>query len=130
MVIDSSALIAIEMGETEAEAFVEAIAHAINTGERVAVPASVLLEAGLILDTRGMGTSFDQLIESLQPEVIAIDREVAEISRIAYRRFGKGLHPARLNMGDCMSYAVARQLGEELLFKGHDFTQTDIALAL
>ncbi|MCH2247941.1 MAG: type II toxin-antitoxin system VapC family toxin, partial [Crocosphaera sp.] len=59
-------------------------------------------------------------------EIRAFDTEQMEIARRAYRQYGKGRHPASLNYGDCFSYALAKQTGEPLLFKGNDFSQTDI----
>jgi ribonuclease VapC len=70
------------------------------------------------------------LIQAIPLEVIAHDQQLAEIARDAFLRFGKGRHPARLNCGDCASYALAKSLNIPLLFKGTDFAQTDIVAAL
>ena len=72
----------------------------------------------------------DDLIRETPIEIVAHDRELAEIGRLAFIRFGKGRHPARLNCGDCASYALARKREIALLFKGTDFAQTDIVPAL
>lgn len=72
----------------------------------------------------------DELIRDTPIEIVAHDRELAEISRLAFVRFGKGRHPARLNCGDCAAYALARKREIPLLFKGADFAQTDIVPAL
>ena len=72
----------------------------------------------------------DELIEAIPIEVVAHDQQLAEIAREAFLRFGKGRHSARLNCGDCASYALAKKYGIPLLFKGTDFAQTDIVAAL
>jgi ribonuclease VapC len=72
----------------------------------------------------------DELIRDTPLEVVAHDRKLAEIAREAFLRFGKGRHPARLNCGDCASYALAKSLDIPLLFKGTDFAKTDIVPAL
>jgi len=72
----------------------------------------------------------DLYIARGQMEIVAFTESQARIARTAFKRFGKGRHPAQLNFGDCMAYALAKETGEELLFKGTDFTQTDIAVAL
>jgi ribonuclease VapC len=70
----------------------------------------------------------DRLLFRLGVEVVPVSREYAEIARSAFRRFGKGRHPAGLNFGDCFAYALAQALGEPLLFAGDDFSQTDVAV--
>ena len=76
--------------------------------------------------TGGYGSTTSSLIYE---RVIAVDEDQAELAANAYRRFGKGRHPARLNYGDCFSYALAMQHAEPLLFKGNDFSQTDVLIA-
>ena len=71
-------------------------------------------------------TAFDNLIDKLGIEVVPVDREQALLAREAFRRFGKGRHKAGLNFGDCFAYALAKQTNEPLLYKGNDFSQTDI----
>jgi len=70
--------------------------------------------------------AFDNLIDKLGIEVVPVDREQALLAREAFRRFGKGRHKAGLNFGDCFAYALAKQTNEPLLYKGNDFSQTDI----
>jgi len=72
----------------------------------------------------------DDLVRDTPIEVVAHDQELAEISRLAFIRFGKGRHPARLNCGDCAAYALAKKYNVPLLFKGSDFAKTDIVPAL
>lgn len=81
-------------------------------------------------DGRDRSERLDQLVERMQAEVLPLDRAIAEIARSAFRRFGRGRHKAALNFGDCLSYAVARHLHLPLLYKGNDFSQTDIMPAL
>ena len=127
--VDTSALIAILLAEQEAEAFKHRLA-----AEPARVSAVSLQEASMVLAERlGDATAWqelDELIQAIPLEVIAHDQQLAEIARDAFLRFGKGRHPARLNCGDCASYALAKSLNIPLLFKGTDFAQTDIVAAL
>ena len=127
--VDTSALIAILFAEQEAEVFKHRLA-----AEPARVSAVSLQEASMVLAERlGDATAWqelDELIQAIPLEVIAHDQHLAEIARDAFLRFGKGRHPARLNCGDCASYALAKSLNIPLLFKGTDFAQTDIVAAL
>jgi ribonuclease VapC len=129
IVVDTSALIAILFGEPEADVFKNRIA-----GEPACLSAVSLQEASMVMAGRlGDATAWqelDDLIRDASLEVIAHDLVLAEIARDAFIRFGKGRHPARLNCGDCASYALARSRGLPLLFKGGDFARTDIVPAL
>lgn len=92
------------------------------------------LEAAIVLDSRRDPTQnrrFDALLLEAKVELVALDETQARIAREAYRDFGKGSgHPARLNFGDCFAYALAKTTGESLLYKGTDFSQTDVTSAL
>ena len=126
MVADTSALMAILQGEAEASIFLELLDRATVR----LVSAVSVLESGLLAETRKGelgGIELDSLLRELDLAVVAFDGEQAEIARSAFRRFGKGRHPAGLNFGDCAAYALARASGEPLLFKGDDFAQTDVA---
>jgi ribonuclease VapC len=128
MVVDTSALVAILFGEPEAESF----ARAISEDARSLVSSFAVLETSVVLLARkGMGGPplLDALLRSARLETVPLTADQAEIARSAYARFGKGRHPAALNLGDCCSYALARASGEPLLFKGQDFAQTDIDAA-
>ncbi len=72
----------------------------------------------------------EQLLEWIRPEIVAVTADQARVARTAYQLYGRGRHPAALNYGDCFSYALAKVTGEPLLFKGNDFSQTDIKPAL
>lgn len=128
MVIDSSALVAILLGEPEAEVFVPAIDEDPNR----LVSAFSALEAGIVIEARkgeSGGHELDLLLHKAGIEIVPLTAEQIEIARIAWRKYGKGRHPAGLNIGDCCSYALAKLAGEPLLFKGNDFSQTDIEAA-
>lgn len=125
MIIDTSAIIAILAGETDAAYFAEMIER--NPAPRIGAPT--LLEASMVL-TRWFGdaavAALDAFVRESDAEIVAFDLPQLRAAQNAYRRFGKGRHPAGLNYGDCMSYALAQVCDEELLFKGHGFSQTDI----
>jgi ribonuclease VapC len=125
MIIDTSAIIAILAGESDAEYLAQMIEQ--DPTPRIGTPA--LLEASLVL-TRWFGeeaeTAIDAFVRESGAEIIAFDMPQLRAAQNAYLRFGKGRHPAALNFGDCMSYALAQVCDEELLFKGEDFSQTDV----
>jgi ribonuclease VapC len=125
MVIDTSALLAALQDEPERRRFNESIEAADSRVMSVAsfVEVSILLESRF--GAEGL-RDLDQFIERAGIELAPVDLEQARVARGAFSRFGKGRHPAALNYGDCFSYALARVLGEPLLFKGDDFSQTDI----
>ena len=128
MVIDTSALIAILQAEPEADALAEAVLAAPLRR----LSAATLVEAGIVMEGRFKidgSKRLDRLLLQLDVEVLPLTAAHADLARDAFRRFGKGQHPARLNFGDCFSYALARALGEPLLFVGDDFGQTDVAVA-
>lgn len=128
MVIDASALIAIVLEEPDASIYYAAIA---NSPVRL-LSAATLVEASLVLLRRrtiGATAALDSLISHLRIEIISVDYRQALLAREAFQRFGKGLHPAALNFGDCFSYALAKRTSEPLLYKGNDFSQTDILSA-
>jgi ribonuclease VapC len=128
MIIDSSALVAILLTEPEAERLTTAIS---NAAIRL-LPAPCLFETSMILLSRrgAQGISdLDLFLFRGRIETVPFTESQALIARIAFDRYGKGRHPAQLNFGDCMAYALAKETGEELLFKGTDFAQTDIAAA-
>lgn len=128
MVLDSSALIAYLQGEPEANRLEDAMLAA----ESLFLSAASFVEASIVavrLRREEGERRLDLLIHRLRVEIVPVTVDHAEIARAAYRRFGKGNHPASLNFGDCFSYALSRALGEPLLFVGEDFSQTDIDVA-
>lgn len=125
MVIDTSAIIAILLGEPEAPE----LARAIEDGSPRLLSAANLLETSMVIEARkgdAAGRELDLLLYRAVIDVVPVDQEQAEIARVAWRRYGKGRHPANLNFGDCFAYALAKTTGLPLLFKGDDFSQTDI----
>lgn len=130
MIVDTSALIAILRSEPDARRYAEAIEAAVS--RRLAAPTLVELAAALDggrdpIVSRGI----DDLLSAGHIEIEAFTARQAAVARDAYRDFGRGSgHPARLNLGDCFSYALARTSDEPLLFKDDDFSHTDIRAAL
>jgi ribonuclease VapC len=125
MVIDTSALIAILFGEPEALSFTRAVAKE----PRKLISAFNALETGIVVEAKkgeAGGRELDLLLHRAQIEIVAMNADQAELARTAWRKYGKGNHPAGLNIGDCCAYALAKYSGEPLLFKGNDFSQTDI----
>jgi ribonuclease VapC len=129
MVLDTSALLAIYFHESDSERFETAILTASTT----LVSAGTLLEAGIVVEARHRqdgAVELDRLLMKLGIATIPVDAEQVEAGRRAYRKYGKGHHPANLNFGDCFAYALAVCTGDSLLFKGDDFSQTDVTDAL
>lgn len=127
IVLDPSAVAAICLGEPDAERFVDVLADraALDNAE-IVMSAASFVEAAAVLDRRRPG-SFDRVLTALDVRIIAVDAEQAQIARVAYRMFGRGSgHEARLNFGDCFSYALARVTEGTLIFKGDDFSRTDV----
>jgi ribonuclease VapC len=125
MVIDSSAIIAVLLNEENAAR----LAQAIEAGSQRLLSAANLLEASIVIESRkgeAGGRELDLLIYRAAIEIVAVDQDQAEIARIAWRRFGKGRHPAGLNFGDCFAYALAKSRGLPLLFQGDELSLTDI----
>jgi ribonuclease VapC len=127
LVLDPSALIAYLKAEPEATRLQDAMLAA----SALSLSAASLVEAGMVAEKlRGGGAiDLDTMLLELQVKIIPFTEEHAGLARSAFRRFGKGRHPAGLNFGDCFSYALARALGEPLLFVGNDFSQTDVLVA-
>lgn len=130
MIIDSSALLAILRDEPEAAAF----ASAMESADERHISAANYLESAVVVDgSRDPVASrrFDELVGEAELTIAPVTEAQAKIARFAYADFGKGSgHPAGLNFGDCFAYALAKHKSEPLLFKGADFTHTDIYPAL
>jgi ribonuclease VapC len=119
---------AIILEEPDASAYYAAIA---NSAIKL-ISAVTLVEASLVLIRRRKPAAtdvIDLLLDRLRIEIISVDERQALLAREAFRHFGKGLHPAGLNFGDCFPYALAKQTGQPLLYKGDDFRHTDIVPA-
>ena len=128
MIVDTSAVMTILFSESGAERYDKAIAEA----PRCRMSVVSFLEAAIVLESRSgaaAGHDLDAFLEEAGVELTPVTPEHAQGARRAWRRFGKGNHPAGLNFGDCFSYALAAATGEPLLFKGRDFSLTDIEAA-
>ena len=130
MILDTSALLAVLLREPEAEAFAARMAGA---EEGVRMSAASYLEASMIIDRSADAirrAMLDQFLEEFGIEIEPVTVEQARAARHAFREFGKGVHPAGLNFGDCFTYALTRAKREPLLFKGNDFSRTDLTPAI
>ena len=129
MIVDSSALLAVIFNEPDEPRFAEAMIDAPS----LRISAANWVETAIVVDSRRNPAAqirFEDLIDALRLQVEPVTREDALCGRLAYRDYGRGHHSARLNYGDCFAYALAKRCGEPLLFKGNDFSQTDIEPAL
>ena len=128
MIVDTSAVLAILFDEPDAARFARAITLASSRRMSVAT----LLETTIVLESRSgavAGYELDAFLQEAGIELEPVTSEHAQAARRAWRRFGKGNHPAGLNLGDCFAYALAEAMREPLLFKGQDFELTDIEIA-
>lgn len=129
MILDTSALIAILRFEADAPEF----ARIIERSPQPRISAVSYVEAGAVIDGSKdpiASRRFDELIQEAQIAIEPVTEAQARIARQAYRDFGKSSgHPAKLNFGDCFSYALAKSKGEPLLFKGRDLGRTDVKSA-
>ncbi len=125
MVIDTSALLAILQNEPERRKFNEAI----EAAETRSMSTASFLETSMIVESRYGADGvrdLDLLIAKAKVSLVPVDEDQAHLARQGFQKYGKGRHPAGLNYGDCFSYALARSLELPLLFKGNDFSQTDV----
>jgi ribonuclease VapC len=133
MILDTSALIAILRFEPEAPEFAKIIAGASESPAEPRISAVSYVETGAVIDGSKdpiASRRFDELMDAAQIAIEPVTETQARIARQAYRDFGKTSgHPAKLNFGDCFSYALAKSKGEPLLFKGQDFSRTDVKSA-
>ena len=128
MIIDTSAVAAILLAEPDAARYERAISTAWP--RRMSMVA--LLETTMVIEGRSgpeAGNDLDLFLQEADIELTPVTREQVEAARRAWRRFGKGNHPAALNVGDCFAYALASTTREPLLFKGDDFARTDVEAA-
>jgi ribonuclease VapC len=126
--LDTSAVLAVLQDEAERTEFVALI----EQSSRRLMSAVSVLEAAMVLEGRkgdDAGFDLDLFLQRASIETVPFDHEQLMVARTAFRRFGKGRHAAGLNFGDCASYALAQWSGEPLLFKGSDFSATDVARA-
>jgi ribonuclease VapC len=129
MVLDTSALLAMLLGEPERDAFIEVL----STTDDPLVSAATLVEASIVMHAKTGAPGvrdLDELLIAAGVRCVAVDDEQAKLARDAFARYGKGRSPAGLNFGDCFSYALAKATDRPLLFKGADFSKTDATPAL
>ncbi|HUK25094.1 MAG TPA: type II toxin-antitoxin system VapC family toxin [Terriglobales bacterium] len=125
MVIDTSAIVAIFLAEPERKSFLEIILQS----ETRLISAANVVETGIVLEARrgeAAGPEFDLFLVRAGIEAVPVEIDQAELARSAWRKYGKGRHPAALNFGDCFAYALAKFADEPLLAKGREFGLTDV----
>jgi ribonuclease VapC len=130
VIVDTSAVVAILRNEPEASSFIDALVQA----DRCRMSAATYVEASVVVDANRdpvLSRRFDDLLAAAAVQIEPLTAEQAALARQAYVDFGKGSgHPAKLNLGDCFAYALARATGEALLFQGDDFSATDLRSAI
>jgi ribonuclease VapC len=120
--VDTSALMAIVLNEPEADA----CAAALETEDRLLISAGTVAEALIVAKQRNVGEEMSQLIDGLGFEIVSVTPASARRIAAAYEQWGKGVHPAALNFGDCFAYEVAKEHNCRLLYVGKDFARTDV----
>ena len=125
MVIDSSAVLAILLGEGDSAFYATTIEEAEDLEMSAVSALEVTLVIGARKRERGLA-ALDRFMDTSRIRIVAFDNEQLRLARDAWDRYGKGRHPAGLNLGDCCSYALAKLRGETLLYKGNDFGKTDV----
>jgi ribonuclease VapC len=124
--VDTSALMAIALGEKEADACIKVL----ETETEVIISAGTVAEALIVAARRNVGEEMTRMIEGLGFEIVSVTPASARRVAAAYARWGRGVHPAGLNLGDCFSYEVATEHSCPLLHVGEDFSKTDLECAL
>ena len=125
IVVDTSALMAVLLNEPDGARCIEAMA----TDPLLAISAGTLAETTIVASRHGARAALERLIARLKPEIVPVAAVDARRVGDAYDRWGKGVHPAGLNFGDCFAYALATERGCRLLYVGKDFSKTDVAAA-
>lgn len=121
--IDTSAIIAILLNEPQSDACIDAL----ESEDEIVISAGTLAETLIVAGRRNIGGEAARLLDGLAVEVVPVTPAGARRVSEAYEAWGKGIHPAGLNFGDCFAYSVAKERGCPLLFVGDDFTRTDVA---
>jgi|ERR1700693_1155783 ribonuclease VapC len=124
--VDTSALMAIVLNETDAEACIAAL----EAEDNILISAGTMAEALIVSARRNVGTEMARIIDGLGFEAVAVTPAAARRIAQAYDQWGKGMNPASLNFGDCFAYEVAKEHGCRLLYVGDDFSKTDIESVL
>lgn len=126
IVVDTSALLAILKNESDADA----CQRVLETTATILIAASTLTEAMIVAEQKGLLAGLTALLDDVAVECVLLSEMGARQAAAAYTIWGKGIHPAGLNFGDCFAYALARERNCPLLFVGNNFSQTDIASAI
>jgi ribonuclease VapC len=124
--VDTSALVAIVLKEPRADACLAAL----EAEDEVLISAGTLAEMLIVSSRRNVGTEMARLIDRLAPDVVPVTPAAARRIGLVYQKWGRGVHPAALNFGDCFAYAVAKEHACRLLYVGEDFAKTDIEAVL
>ena len=126
VVVDTSALVAIMLGEADREWILDRL----HTAERRVIAAPTVVELGIVLEARAPAAAgiAKRVVRDARIDVESFDADLAERAVDAWRRFGKGRHPAALNLGDCFTYALAERSGLPILCTGTDFARTDLPI--
>jgi len=124
--VDTSALMAIALGEAEADACI----RILETEPKIVISAATVAEALIVAARRNVGEEVAGMIDGLGFEILPVTPASARRIAVAYARWGRGAHPAALNFGDCFSYEAAKENACPLLFVGDDFAKTDLESAL
>jgi ribonuclease VapC len=124
--VDTSALMAIVLGEAKAEACIAAL----ESDDEILISAGTVAEALIVAQQRNVGEEVASLIDGLGFDVVVVTPACARRIAHAYARWGKGVSPAALNFGDCFAYEIAKEHGCRLLYVGEDFSRTDIESVL
>jgi ribonuclease VapC len=127
MIVDASAILAVLLKEPESDAFMRAFS---SEDEMHISPINYLEACVRLIRRKEDPGQVDRLMETAAIRLVDTTLEQAKFAREAYQRFGKGNHPAELNLGDCFAYALSKARDEPLLFKGDDFRKTDVEAAL
>jgi ribonuclease VapC len=129
VIIDTSAIIAILFAERDAAVY----AKLISAAPHCRISAANFVEAAVVVESNIAGSGgreFDTFMRRARIAIEPVTEEQAQLARHAYAEFGKGRHPAGLNFGDCFAYALSKSSGEPLLYKGQDFSKTDVVSAI
>jgi ribonuclease VapC len=126
IVVDTSALMAMVQNEPDADR----CAAMLEQTTKIAISAATFAEAVIVATLRKVGPEMQRLLEGLGLEIVPVTAGFSQRVADAYGRWGKGIHPARLNFGDCFAYALAEERGWPLLYVGQDFARTDVKSAL
>jgi ribonuclease VapC len=126
IVVDTSALMSLLLAEPDAETIADILVNSTD----LSISAVTLAEARIVAARRDLASEMDDLVEGLRFDVGTVTDDTARRVAVAYATWGKGIHPAALNFGDCFAYVAARSRHAPLLYVGEDFARTDVQSAL